>query len=250
MRLGPELQATSSLTLNISPSCTLEVKLKKKNVGILISLHTADPHLHLNVCITSVPWQKTFQEEEEQDYPEIGEGKDLLRKKSGGIVQGPSLMLKALKAGASFCSALRYGQCNPCTFFLSLFVPSPTLSFSQPDEYLITFSKGAAPTGGFWTDSGRLKAEGRALPQDGGRMSSYYCSTQHLIISSKLESSGRAVCKSPHAACCYQGHGDLLSLIPLSSSRSRPGLLLMVDPVRSGTNASGQTKDMDQAMWG
>lgn len=80
-------------------------------------------------------------------------------------------------------------------------------------------------------------------------MSSCYCSTQHLIISSKLESSGRAVCKSPHAACCYQGHGDLLSLIPLSSSRSRPGLLLMVDPVRSGTNASGQTKDRDQATW-
>lgn len=71
-------------------------------------------------------------------------------------------------------------------------------------------------------------------------MGSCYCSTQHLIISSKLESSGRALCKSPHAACCYQGHGDLLSLIPLSSSRSRPGSLLMVDPVRSRTNASGQ----------
>lgn len=46
MRLGPELQKTSSLTLNISPRCTLEVKLQgkkkkeEKEKGEYLSVYT------------------------------------------------------------------------------------------------------------------------------------------------------------------------------------------------------------------
>lgn len=165
MRLGPKLQKTSSLTLNISPSCTLEVKLEEKKAWILISLHTADPHLSLNVCFILMPWQESFKEEGEPDYHETGLGKDLFRKQAGQIIQAPSLRHRALKTRCKslFCPWVKVMQsmhCFPSLFFF----PSPRSVFLQPNEYLITSSKGATPTGDFWTGSGRLKAEGRGSP--------------------------------------------------------------------------------------